>query len=651
MKIADIETNGLLHEMDRMHCAWVYDTETGKWSDYRDAEALCLELHGEHVVGHNWYGFDSKALRKLCPWFKEGQVTDTILYSRLLWVDILGSDIRLKNSGKVDLPGNLKGTHKLEAWGWRLGLLKDDYSKRMKERGLDPWAEWNQEMHDYCKVDVKVTKKLWDLIQTKTIPTKAAQIEHRSQEIIARQELRGFAFNEEKGQKLELELRQRQYELGQELEGIFEPFYMPDGHKEFRPKASARRFVECDGPGTYWITHGKHQERKQGYHAQYVEGAPQCKVKLVDFNPGSRMHIANRLQRIFGWEPTEFGEDGVATVNDEILKSLPWDSAKTIAEYLMIDKRLGQLADGKGAILRCVRDGRVFGSVNTQGTVTGRMSHNNPNVAQTPANYKPWGARFRECYEASEGTVLVGCDADGLEQRGLGHFMAPIDGGAYIETVLKGNKEDGTDPHSVNQKAVGLNSRDSAKTWFYAFIYGAGDPKLGSIVVEDMTEDQRKKLGKPTPKKLKDIGKKSRSDIEKGLPALAKLTKLIQETAKDKNKSGGYMRVRGLDGRLLPVRGLHSALNTVVQSSGAVLMKQALIIADEDAQAAGLVPGRDYEFVANVHDEFQAECLPEHAEQLGAIFENAIRKAGEHHNFRCPLAGSSAIGPNWSETH
>lgn len=638
--------------MTQMHCGWVYDTETDEWKDFRDAKSLCQELHQEHICGHNIIGFDIPALQKLCSWFSPSKVTDTVIYSRLLWVDILGNDIRMENKGQGGIPGKLKGTHKLEAWGWRLKVLKDDYATRMKDRGLDPWAEWNPEMHEYCRKDVEVNLKLWQLIDSKGQPGEAADLEHQVAQIIARQEAYGFALNMDKAEKLEAELRQRQYSLREELLEAFGPFYMPDGYKEHRPKQSARRFVECDGPGTHQVTHGKYQLLKTGYYAQYVEGAPHCKVKRLDFNPGSRMHIANRLQKVYGWQPTEFGKDGVPTVNDEVLQGLPWDIAKKIAEYLMLEKRLGQLADGNDAILKSIMaDGRVHGSVNTLGTVTGRMSHSKPNVAQTPANGKPWGERFRELYEASPGKVLVGCDADGLEQRGLGHFMFPFDGGAYIQAVLEGDKSSGTDAHSVNRKAINLNSRDSAKTWFYAFIYGAGDEKLGTIVVEDMTDDQRKAFGKPSPKKLQQLGAKSRKNIEKGLPALGKLVDTVKKTAKDPNKSGGHMRLKGLDGRLLAIRGLHSALNTVIQSAGAVVMKKALVIADQEAQAHGWIPGEDYEFVANIHDEFQAEARPEIAEDLGKLFAHSIQQAGDHYGFRCRLDGSYDVGDTWAETH
>lgn len=615
----DIETNGLLHELTEFHCGWVYDDVHDVWEEYRDVEALATRLHGEHVCGHNILQFDVPAIRKFCPWFSPAKCTDTLYYSRLIWVDILANDMKFRARGRT-LPGKLMGTHKLEAWGYRLGVLKDDYAERMKERGLDPWAEWNQEMHDYCRKDVEVTYRLWCLIKGKDVSEDAIELEHQVGAIISRQEVFGFPFNVEKALKLELKLRQRKLELEEKLTSTFGPFYVRKEGKDFYPKRDNKT-------------------------VGYVAGAPCCKVKLVDFNPGSRVHIANRLINLRGWEPTEFTKEG-PKVDDEILKSLPWPEAQLCAEYLMVAKRLGQLADGADAVLRHLKDGRVHGSVNTLGTVTGRMSHSKPNVAQTPASYSPYGPEFRELYEPPAGYVLVGCDADGLEQRGLGHFMAPFDKGKYIEAVLSGDKKKGTDAHSMNMRAIGLNSRDNAKTWFYAFIYGAGDAKLGAIVVEDMTPEQRKAFGTPTEEKLRKLGAKSRRNIEKGLPALGKLVKKVKKKAKENGRI-----LKGLDGRKLHIRGLHSALNTVIQSSGAVLMKRALVIADADAQARGWKPGVDYEFVANVHDEFQAVAKPEIAEELGQIFAQSITKAGDYYGFRCRLDGSADIGSSWKDTH
>jgi DNA polymerase I-like protein with 3'-5' exonuclease and polymerase domains len=257
----------------------------------------------------------------------------------------------------------------------------------------------------------------------------------------------------------------------------------------------------------------------------------------------------------------------------------------------------------------------------------------------------------------------VGADAAALELRDLAGYMALYDGGSYVNTVVNGKKEDGTEMHTVNRKALEIDSRDDAKTWFYAFIYGAGDEKLGSIVLKT-PEDRRKhwqenpsahllyqqraNQGRPITRKqaaLIDRGAKDRAKFLKNLPALGKLTERVQQKA----KKTGYLL--GLDGRRLHVRGQHSALNTLLQSAGAVQMKLALIILDDNLQAQGLRPGIDYEFIANVHDEWQLEVTPSYAADVGHAAVKAIRQAGEEFGFGCPLDGEYKIGKDWSETH
>jgi DNA polymerase-1 len=331
-------------------------------------------------------------------------------------------------------------------------------------------------------------------------------------------------------------------------------------------------------------------------------------------------------------------------VNEEGLKTIVHPEAKSLIRFLMVEKRLGQLAEGKEALLKHVRAGKIHGSVNTMGAVTGRMTHSSPNISQTPACYSPYGTEFRALFSAIHGWVLVGCDADALELRDLAHFMALYDGGAYTRTVLEGDKKKGTDMHSVNARALGLDptkalrevltGRDVAKTWFYAFIYGAGDEKLGMIIT-----------GVRNPKKNRTIGKAARASFMKNLPAMGKLINAVKATA----KKNGFLK--GLDGRRLHCRSEHAALNTLLQSAGAVAMKKALVILDANLQAAGLKPGVDYEFVANAHDEWQIECRPEVAEQIGGLAVGAIRSAGEHFGFRCPLDGQFKVGRTWADTH
>jgi DNA polymerase I-like protein with 3'-5' exonuclease and polymerase domains len=278
------------------------------------------------------------------------------------------------------------------------------------------------------------------------------------------------------------------------------------------------------------------------------------------------------------------------------------------------------------------------------------MTHSNPNTAQVPATHSLYGEACRACFFVPGGFRLVGCDAEGLELRMLGHYMARFDGGAYAHTVVNGRKEDGTDVHTVNQRLIGLRSRDSAKTWIYAYLYGAGNLKLGSVVYDDMSDERRAAFndkypaGEAREKALARLGLKGRRRIEEGLPALGQLQALVKAKARR-----GF--VLTLDGGKLQVRSQHAALNTLLQGAGAVVMKKALVILYDACLALGWKHGVEFAFVANVHDEFQAEVREDLAEQFGKLASDAIRLAGEAFGLKCPLAGAYAIGSNWAETH
>ena len=274
--------------------------------------------------------------------------------------------------------------------------------------------------------------------------------------------------------------------------------------------------------------------------------------------------------------------------------------------------------------------GRIHGGVITNGAVTGRMTHQRPNITQVPTTRAPYGNQCRALFTVPKGKLLVGCDASALELRCLAHYMSLYDGREYQRAVLGGSKEEGTDSHSVNARALELDpkqsyavqgksqsGRDLSKTWFYAFIYGAGDEKLGTT------------LGLAAGAKARKRGTASRACFLKNLPALGRLVKDVQRVAKER----GYLI--GLDGRILPIRSLHSALNTLLQSAGAVLMKKA-VICDQDLSFAGYVPGCHHEFVANAHDEFQNESNEDIADAVGLIAKASIGKAGEAFSFRLP---------------
>jgi DNA polymerase I len=291
--------------------------------------------------------------------------------------------------------------------------------------------------------------------------------------------------------------------------------------------------------------------------------------------------------------------------------------AQLVKEYLLIQKRIAQVESWLEAVKD---DGRVHGKVITNGAVTGRMTHSSPNMAQIPNAGSVYGHECRECWTVDEGNVLVGCDASGLELRMLAHYMKDKE---YTDAVTKGSSKDGTDVHTKNQKAAGLQTRDQAKTFIYAFLYGAGPAKIGSIVGGSAKEGQ----------KLIDA-------FLKATPSLQTLRNTVAKYA-----SKGF--VPGLDGRKIWVRSEHAALNSLLQGAGAIVMKQALVLLDERIRKLKLRA----KFVANVHDEFQIECHREDAELLGSTAKQCIIDAGVHFNLRCPLDGEYKIGRNWKETH
>ncbi|BCS53321.1 hypothetical protein GSbR_21530 [Geobacter sp. SVR] len=627
-----------------MHVLVTYDTVTGACTRY-EKETLeeCLEplRNADVLIGHNIIGYDLPALRKLFKLITTGKALDTLVWAKLVYGDIKTKDIGLWKAGK--LPGQLMGRHSLESYGYRLGVLKGEYSKGKSSD--EAWAQWTPEMSDYCEQDVMVTKALFEKLEAIPVSQEALDLELAVARIIQRQVQHGWQFNVQKAWELYSTLVNKREELKGPLQKMFPPFYMRDG-KDITPKKDIGppKAKNSKTIGEWLSVDG------QLLKARALAGCPYTKIKLVEFNPGSRDHIINRLQHKYKWKPLEFTNDGKPKMDEAVLSALPYPEAKALSEYFVVAKVLGQLADGKpeSAWLKCVKeDGRIYGEVNTMGAVTRRMTHSKPNVAQVPAVSVDkegnilygleggYGAECRSLFEVRPGYKLVGGDASGIELRNLGHYMARWDNGEYIKVILEG------DIHTVNQLAIGLRTRALAKTWIYSFLYGAGDELLGA----NATEGDGKVY---TSQQLRKIGADLRKRFTTNLPALGALISAVQSKVKQ-----GF--IIGLDGGKIPIRHAHAALNTLLQSAGAIIMKKALVLLDEKLQAAGLVPfgegGDDYEFVGNIHDEFQVEVKEQHAEFVGKAIVESIRETGVHFKFRCPLDGEFKIGNNWKETH
>jgi len=365
--------------------------------------------------------------------------------------------------------------------------------------------------------------------------------------------------------------------------------------------------------------HTQHQARMEAIEHELQEVFPPIveqrwsektgkplKDKVTVFNPGSRQQVASRLESKGAVWKT-FTETGKPKVDETTLKELSHiPEAVLVLEYLTLSKRIGMV---KSWIDNTAEDGRIHGNVNTCGAVTGRMTHSKPNLAQIPSE-----SDYREMFIVPDDCDLVGVDASGLELRMLAHYMQDDD---YTSLILDG------DIHSYNQEAAGLPTRDNAKTFIYGFLYGAGDAKIGEIVGGGAKQ-----------------GATLKRKFLQSLPALRRLLDRVGVAAKR-----GH--IKGLDGRRIHVRSEHAALNSLLQSAGAVVMKKALIIASTKLDSYGY----PYKLVAQVHDEFQIEVPKAYSERVAVVFRNAIRQAGRDLDMRCPLDGDYQIGSSWADTH
>lgn len=458
------------------------------------------------------------------------------------------------------------GGHSLRQLALRCGLnQKQDFDV------ADFDGPVTEKMVDYCIADTVANKDVFEFLlkELKDFSTESIDLEHKVAQETKVQESNGFKLDFPLACSIHTQHTARMKEIEQELQEVFPPIV-------------EERYSEKTGK--------------------------RLKDKVTIFNPGSRVQVAERLsEKGAVWKeltPTS----GRAKVDETTLShNLHVPEAKLVLEYLVISKRLGMVTAWVNAV---AEDGRIHGRVNTCGAVTGRMTHSKPNLAQIPSD-----PTYRECFTVDDGNQLVGCDASGLELRMLAHYMKDDD---YTDLILNG------DIHTHNQNLAGLPTRDDAKTFIYALLYGAGDAKIGTII------DGGAKAGRML-----------RHKFMSGLPAYSELMQSIGKIIKVRDT------LPGLDGRRLHVRSEHSALNTLLQAAGAVVMKKALVLATDALRDAGI----PYTLVAQVHDEVQVEAQPQYAEQIGQAFRKAIQDAGTYYKMRCPLDGEYKVGPNWSHTH
>jgi DNA polymerase-1 len=650
----DIEADALLPDITKIHCICTVNIDTEETRDFGPAEipaALEYLASADVLSAHFGVGYDFPALEKVLG-FKvpEAKQLDTVVISRVRFpnlkeLDKRWNDTRIKR-GEPTM-GEQFGSHSIEAWGVRLSMPK-------LHTDIADWSEWTPQIQERCHGDVQTNLKLWKYLKVDKMSQAAIALEHRTQRLCNKITEAGWPFDVQKAGELHAHLLDEKHMVEVGLKEQFGGWFAPKGpHKGlFVPKKN---------------------DSKRGY----VAGQACTKLQWVEFNPGSRKHIERCLRKL-GWEPTEFTEKGSPELNEEVLDGLEFQfpQAAGVSRYLMLCKRLGQLAEGAQAWLKHVTpEGKVHCQYNPMGTVTSRMAHYGFNIGQVPAGASPYGHECRECFTVLPAWELVGADMDGLEGRCQAHYQAKHDGGEFGRVLLSG------DPHWANAIALGLldvgtervKDKDAAfyqlhtilreqgaKRWYYAWIYGSGKEKSGRIILDccravvkanpEWAFVYEKFFGgvkAPGPKLLKKVGGSLQEKFFAANPALAHVITTVKTLAV---KSGS---LPGLDGRRVPVRSEHSAFNALLQSAGAILCKRWICDAYDALIADGLRWGwdKDFVFVANVHDEVQVACRCGLSARVGALITQCAREAGEPYGFRIPLDSSYKVGKTWATTH
>ena len=590
----DIETNGLPRQgLDCIHCIVAKDIDSGEVFRFNDTgssnsvtNGITLLQEADVLIGHNIVGFDIPVIQQIYPFFQtQATLFDTLILSRMFFPDILQRDFRKKPIG---MPAKLYGRHSLESWGYRLGDYKGEFAK------TTDWADWSQEMEDYCEQDVHVGDSLFQLMGQKDRLTRysdSIKLEHDLATIMAKQEVSGWPFDVVAAQKLEATLRTEMDQLADQMR---ETFPYVDGGQMTPKRPNATR--------------------------GYIKDASFTKLK--EFNPTSRDHIGWAFMTWRGWQPEVFTDSGRPKIDEGVLMGIDTEEAKIFARILELQKALGQLSDGANAWLKVVtKEGRIH-HVCQLATNTGRNAHSRPNLGQTSSD-----PRCRKLFLPGKGMAQVGADASGLELRMLGHYLSYFDGGAFADVVVNG------DIHQQNADRVGCSRKD-VKTLTYAFIYGASDKKIG-VSLDKSLDD----------KKAAVLGKQIRAKFLEAIPGLEDLLNKVNEKAASDI-------LRGLDGRPILLQGKkHAALNYLLQSAGAIVCKRWNVITYNMLNELGYQWGIDYQWLGWIHDEIQLAVQPHLINDAKFQLEWAIVQAGEYYNLKVPLASEAKNGLSWADCH
>ena len=589
--VFDIETDGLLDQVTKIHQIVIADLDSDRVDAYRfDQIDAALEhlTRADYIVAHNGCAYDLPVLYRLRGWVPSPGCTivDTLIAGRLILPNLSDLDDKTAAMGGPKLSGKLRGRYSLEAWGARLGIPKIGAD-------IEDWSVWMPEMEARCIGDVAITKALYHLLQPDSYSQQAMALEYRTAAICDRITSDGIPYDTEKAARLCRQWTARRAELETQLQQQF--------------------------PGT---------------------------------NLNSRAQIGALLEGR-GWVPEKRTEKTKQPkIDDELLETIPtiYPEFAGLGEHYTLGRRLASLADGDKAWSKHLgEDGRIHGAIIHIGTPHSRATHRNPNIAQVPnpKKGKPLAAECRALFHHDGDWVFVSCDQAGLQDRGFAHYLAAFDGGEYGRSYVAGK-----DPHWGAATALGLVScerdktsklhgviREGCKSFRYGFLFGARAKRLGEILATTIRAAQQID---PTYRGPPADGARALQRFEAATPGLKQLRQLLE-------KKSGRGWVDGLDGRRVPVDAKYKALNRLVTSAEAIVCKRWLInVYDELSARFHYGWDGDAVIVAWIHDELVVCCRPDIAEQVGELMVRHAKEPGGFYDLRVPLDAEYKIGATWA---
>lgn len=587
--ICDIETDGL--DANVIHCICCLDVRTKEEFTFTakdfDTEWVEFAKTVRKWIGHNFLGFDAPVINRLTPvTIKVDEIEDTLILSRIV-SPIMG------------------GGHSLDAWGKRLGIHKLEFNN---------FSKLTDEMITYCLMDLQVCLALRNhLIPTlRSFSLQSIELEHQTQYVLDTARKRGFYLDVDKARGIYLECKGKADDIESRIQELFPPVLKPvvEG---YQPR------INKDGSMS---KQSLNRIERADHYEKYSNGTYDL-FKYETFNLGSQKQVIERLN-VAGWKPYVKTKGGKPKICEENLNTIPDHAAEAreLKDWLTFSSRLRVIQNWLDHYNPDTS--RVHGTIIGLGASTHRMAHRNPQMGNIPAVRNVYGREMRECWtvEDLEKYCIVGTDISGIQLCILAHLMENPE---YTQAIANGDKDKGTDVHSVNmrflQEIKADVDRDIAKTFIYAMLLGAGMAKLGSIIGGNSRD-----------------GRRAKELLFNKIPGFKKVQRLCKNAARR-----GYLTT--IDGRRITVPSEHFALAIYLQSNEAIIMKKTAVLTRQRAVHL------DWHLLTVVHDEMQAECLREHAEELGKVQVQAITDAGEFYNLKCPLTGETKIGANWAETH